>query len=854
MSQLLQFYKSFQQARLPVVKSAPTFEDLTIDDKLTEHQRVVKYVKSTIGLQRLVHVKMIADVSENIGFAQTVETIIPLLEPLSKDVEPVVKQHLVEQIKYLAKFCCLSGGEEGYKAMLEKLLPITARLLEDDKQEVRQSASMTLVEMAQLVKSDDLGQYVLTMILRLAHEDEKEEMRMTAAQLLNLLAETLGYDLCRQFVIPEVVSLAEDPAFRVRKSTALNFHTICKVGGEHELLERLMPAFVRLSKDDMYRVRRACAESLSEISKNVSEDIRLGVLVEIFLRLTHDPSKLVKQSILQQSGMFIATLPSRAVNENILSQYCSMISNPTGDITVDTELRQICAFTFPAVLHVIGKNRWKEVREVYHNLAQSRNPSIKQTLAYSLHEIANILEDEQVVEEELISLFEEMIQDAESVQMGVIKHLALFLKKLPDLCRISYLPILHEILHSTNRFNWRLRQYLAFQLPDLVSLPLKSDVYRTLFPTIMTLLQDPVASVRRESFKGVSSLLNAVYEVVDNAANEFSADVVEVNRQNLDEVCRAINSFASSDKCQHRQLWLELALQLLKDLPRHFFEKEFLPGILSLVGDRVVNVRLALAMLVVGWEPEYTAPWEAEDDEHRQNSPWLWLLARTDIRNCVERLSEDDPDVYACVSQLRIVYPEMQFSGKTCRGKRAAPGGAHPEPLNPTPISLSFEKGLPHLEANHSKTLEKTKSRSNSLRVMANNYDYYSDSTNRPKSGSFDHTTEDNKLYSSPASPLALAAALAETNPRMETEETEGKDNLENGEKGSLEEEEELHPLRLSSEEVDYVSSVNDPVIAEELDIIDGIIRSPAVSVDHDDSGRVASLLKLTGTTNRDSE
>lgn len=64
---------------------------------------------------------------------------------------------------------------------------------------------------------------------------------------------------------------------------------------------RLMPAFVRLSKDDIYRVRRACAESLCDISKCVSEDIRLGVLVEIFLRLTQDPSKLVKQSVLQQS-------------------------------------------------------------------------------------------------------------------------------------------------------------------------------------------------------------------------------------------------------------------------------------------------------------------------------------------------------------------------------------------------------------------------------------------------------------------------------------------------------------------------------------------------------------------------
>lgn len=230
--------------------------------------------------------------------------------------------------------------------------------------QVRQSASLTLVEVAQLISIDDIGQSVLTIILRLAHEDDKEEMRMTASQLLNLLAESLGQDLCKQFVIPEVVSLAEDPVFRVRKSTALNFHNICKVGGEHELLERLMPAFVRLSKDDMYRVRRACAESLADIAKNVSEDIRLGVLVEIFIRLTHDPSKLVKQSILQQSGVFIATLPARAVNDNILGQYCSMISSPTGDVSVDNELKQICAFSFPAVLSVVGPKRWPDIREV----------------------------------------------------------------------------------------------------------------------------------------------------------------------------------------------------------------------------------------------------------------------------------------------------------------------------------------------------------------------------------------------------------------------------------------------------------------------------------------------------------
>jgi hypothetical protein len=47
---------------------------------------------------------------------------------------------------------------------------------------------------------------------------------------------------------------------------------------------------------------------------------------------------------------------------------------------------------------------------LYHSLAQTRSANIKQTLAYSLHEIARILEDGQVVEEELIAVFEDLIQ------------------------------------------------------------------------------------------------------------------------------------------------------------------------------------------------------------------------------------------------------------------------------------------------------------------------------------------------------------------------------------------------------------------------------------------------------------
>jgi hypothetical protein len=43
-------------------------------------------------------------------------------------------------------------------------------------------------------------------------------------------------------------------------------------------------------------------------------------------------------------------------------------------------------------------------------LAQSRSTNTKQTLAYSLHEVARILGEGKLVEEELVPVFEEMIQ------------------------------------------------------------------------------------------------------------------------------------------------------------------------------------------------------------------------------------------------------------------------------------------------------------------------------------------------------------------------------------------------------------------------------------------------------------
>lgn len=293
--------------------------------------------------------------------------------------------------------------------------------------------------------------------------------------------------------------------------------------------------------------------------------------------------------------------------------------------------------------------------------------------------------------------------------MGVIKHLAKFLAMLPELCRVSYLPLLHDILHSTNPFNWRLRQHLAHQLPALVLLPPKQDLYRTLFSTVMILLQDPVASVRRVTFEGVTALINNLNALVDSEveANGPDSEQALTYRSQVDDVISAINSFATGEKYQLRQLWCELCGQLLRDLPREFFEQHFIAGILILTLDTVTNVRIALSEFLAGWGEDALPPWadptadsvagdacsvdSREVNTRNDASPWHWLLRRTDIKQCVERLCRDDPDVYLNLSKLAPLYPDIKFSSMSCRGRKAPPGGLTPIPINPVPMTINLD-------------------------------------------------------------------------------------------------------------------------------------------------------------------
>ena len=96
-------------------------------------------------------------------------------------------------------------------------------------------------------------------------------------------------------------------------------------------------------------------------------------------------------------------------------------------------------------------------------------------------------------------------------------------------------------------------------------------------------MQDPVASVRKESFRGVQKLVQIMHALAngeepggpndkdkDKEKDEEKDDVEvrKVHKQHFNSVIRSLNSLVLGETCQPRQLWAELCVVMLKNLPR----------------------------------------------------------------------------------------------------------------------------------------------------------------------------------------------------------------------------------------------------------------------------------------------
>lgn len=178
----------------------------------------------------------------------------------------------------------------------------------------------------------------------------------------------------------------------------------------------------------------------------------------------------------------------------LIRQFVSM-ADPEQCADMGAEIPHHCAFSFPAVTLTLGKEKWYWLKKAYQSLSSAKQWKVRRTLASSIHEIALIL-GEELTATDLVPIYDGFIKDLDEVRIGVLKHLATFLKILKPIDRCQYLPRLSNFLVTDNEWNWRFREELAIQLLEAVTLFNPTDVARRIAPLSLELLIDKIAAVR----------------------------------------------------------------------------------------------------------------------------------------------------------------------------------------------------------------------------------------------------------------------------------------------------------------------------------------------------------------------
>ena len=235
----------------------------------------------------------------------------------------------------------------------------------------------------------------------------------------------------------------------------------------------------------------------------------------------------------------------KAVIGKLLDHFTGLSKVNTGDDNTDAEMRVYCAYSFPAVVLLLGPEHWEgRLSDCFKTLlnpnylSKDKNAGfaapplpVKRCLASSLHTVAHILGPE-ITTKDIMPIFRDhFLKDTdESVRLNMIRNFPTLVSLLEPPLRNQY--ILRwcetirgeEVLGAMKRsatnplvLNWRQRDYVSRCLPDLIVMVDAIFVYNNLWPILKSLLTDTVNLVREDAIWAIPLLLKAfaVENVVD---------------------------------------------------------------------------------------------------------------------------------------------------------------------------------------------------------------------------------------------------------------------------------------------------------------------------------------------------
>ena len=520
---------------------------------------------------------------EQIGLEDTVEIILPKILNIPNEKENIIERFLENFQKILVELN--KFGPEGQKLIKTQLIDVLENIYRSHikSNKLLDLCNAALVELTKYIEENERGQYILTIVIQMAHEEEHDNYRINATKLFNNLAKILGRDLLEQYVVPQVASFADDHECKVRKSVAENLINICEGISPECFKKKMLPLYEKISKDSMWNVRKVAVEILPKITKLCDKEIISSKLLNIFKSFCQDQKNFVRYEAVEIFGEFLSLLDKDDIKNytQLLDFYINTIeectkNNKKDDLTIIKK----CAYNFPAVLVMYGPENWDKLKPCFVKMAEQKEERIKLPLAASLGELSKILGNE-VTENDLLDFVDKFYKENNSeMKMKILGILPDIIRNISSNKKNQYLENI-KIMIGNKEDKWRKRLAYSKIIGKFHNTYSDTIIYKRVFPIAINFCFDDVHTIREKSAGHNSRILLQLL----TGKEDYKKKTYTI-----------VKSFAQSINFSYRQLFILMC--------KHLFESEELyknyiaPLLLDLAYDKIVNVRISLSKFI----------------------------------------------------------------------------------------------------------------------------------------------------------------------------------------------------------------------------------------------------------------
>ncbi|OHT04447.1 HEAT repeat family protein [Tritrichomonas foetus] len=542
-----------------------------IDLSIPPLARLARYLTSESQDHRIHCTECVIEAASCSRLDDVHARLLPAVEALLNDEDEEVADTMLMMLPDFADTIFEYFPDFAPAFLAQNIIPLVHALISNESEQYAESYASLAIKLAPEYFTD----LEVPFLKSIAHDDE-EGVRLIASAIVLYLVEHIDPSIWFSGLLEIITTFTSDSSDEVRVKTPPLIALYTKELQSQKEKMQLSGKFSLFVRDTCPEVRTAAAESLVTLCMALDPSSKIIIVIPATKLLLNDQNEETRDCVSKNLGPLVAEL-GRLADRSLVSQYCTALCS------TDPNIAFASAYSFPAVILGIGKERKNEVATAFDEASSSREFRVRRTLAYGLMSFAHLLEKDYLVENAI-----NFLRDIPAVSIGIIESLDRFLEMVPERSSEFFF-----CLQEPQRYpEWRVR----LKVSEQCRLCAKFYKREELLLVAEQLAVDEVWAVRKDAAKSVAlhiqksdiSFLEKLSESRMYYERQEAALIISLIEQKWVSECTKIIERLSSDQVANVRIMAANAARVLKH--KVLVSLTLMRAIKRLKGDNDVDV------------------------------------------------------------------------------------------------------------------------------------------------------------------------------------------------------------------------------------------------------------------------